>query len=49
MPQIALHTVLLPGKEGEYDAVHQVIPQDMADALREHGVLDGQLNETTGE
>ena len=43
MPQIALHTVLLPGREHEYDAVHEVIPQDVADALREHGVRDWRI------
>ncbi|WP_109508223.1 L-rhamnose mutarotase [Nocardioides speluncae] len=43
MPQIALHTVLKAGREGEYDAVHEVIPQDVATALRAHGVHDWRI------
>jgi L-rhamnose mutarotase len=43
MPTVALHTTLKPGKELEYDAVHQVIPPAVATALTEHGVRDWQI------
>ena len=38
MQRIALHTRLAPGKEGEYEKVHAVIPADLDAALREAGV-----------
>lgn len=43
MPQIALHTVLKPGREPDYEAVHETIPADVADALRQHGVRDWRI------
>jgi L-rhamnose mutarotase len=43
VPQIALHTVLKPGHEGDYDDVHQRIPADVADALRRNGVHDWRI------
>ncbi len=43
MPTVALHTTLKPGKELEYDAVHQVIPPAVAQALTEHGVRDWKI------
>ncbi len=38
MQRIALHTRLAPGKEGEYESVHAVIPPDLDAALRQAGV-----------
>lgn len=38
MEQIALHTVLKPGKEAEYDRVHAQIPDELDPALRAAGV-----------
>ncbi|WP_262286359.1 L-rhamnose mutarotase [Micromonospora sp. MA102] len=38
MQRIALHTRLKPGKEGEYDTVHRVIPAELDSALRAAGV-----------
>jgi L-rhamnose mutarotase len=38
MPVYALHTVLRPGSEAEYDRVHAVIPTDLDAALRAAGV-----------
>lgn len=43
MPQIALHTVLAPGREEDYEAVHETIPVDVAAALAEHGVRDWRI------
>lgn len=43
MPTVALHTVLKPGHEGKYDALHRTIPGDVAEALREHGVTDWRI------
>jgi len=43
LPVIALHTVLKPGREQEYDAVHQTIPAGVAAALRTHGVHDWRI------
>jgi L-rhamnose mutarotase len=36
--RVALHTRLKPGKEGEYESVHAVIPPELDAALREAGV-----------
>jgi L-rhamnose mutarotase len=36
--RVALHTRLEPGKEGEYERVHAVIPAELDAALREAGV-----------
>ena len=43
MPTVALHTVLGPGHEDEYDALHRAIPVDVARALEEHGVSDWRI------
>ncbi|WP_199432351.1 L-rhamnose mutarotase [Qaidamihabitans albus] len=43
MPEIALHTVLEPGREADYDAVHETIPADVAAALTEHGVREWRI------
>lgn len=43
MPQVALHTVLAPGREADYEAVHQTIPADVAAALAENGVRDWRI------
>jgi L-rhamnose mutarotase len=43
VPTVALHTVLRPGHEDEYDALHRAIPGDVARALREHGVSDWRI------
>lgn len=43
MATVALHTVLRPGHEAEYDALHRTIPGDVARALREHGVSDWRI------
>ena len=41
--QVALHTVLRPGHEGDYDEVHRQIPPRLARRLREVGVLDWRI------
>lgn len=38
LERIALHTRLKPGREDEYDQVHQSIPVELADAMRSVGV-----------
>ena len=43
MATVALHTVLKPGREEDYVALHQVIPEEVAVALREHGVSDWRI------
>ena len=43
VPQIALHTVLKPGHETDYDAVHRSIPAELATALIENGVSDWRI------
>ena len=43
MPHIALHTVLKPGSETDYDAVHRRIPAELAGALIENGVSDWRI------
>lgn len=40
---IALHTVLKPGRESEYDEIHQRIPAELVTALRAHGVTDWRI------
>jgi len=40
---VALHTVLRPGREQEYDALHRTIPEEVARVLREHGVSDWRI------
>ena len=41
--EVALHTVLKEGHEGDYDAVHQVIPEAVARKLRAAGVRDWRI------
>ncbi len=41
--EIALHTVLKPGEEGAYDAVHVAIPDPVARTLRAAGVRDWRI------
>ena len=43
VPQIALHTVLKPGRETDYDAVHRSIPAELAAALTDFGVSDWRI------
>lgn len=43
MPTVALHTILKPGREAEYDALHRTIPADVAEALRQHGVSEWRI------
>jgi L-rhamnose mutarotase len=43
VPHIALHTVLKPGSETDYDAVHRRIPAELAGALIENGVSDWRI------
>jgi L-rhamnose mutarotase len=43
VPEIALHTVLKPGHEADYDAVHRSIPAELATALVENGVSDWRI------
>ena len=38
MERIALHTRLKPGKEAEYERVHETIPVELDAAMREAGV-----------
>jgi L-rhamnose mutarotase len=40
---VALHTVLKPGRDEEYVALHRTIPEDVALALRQHGVTDWRI------
>jgi L-rhamnose mutarotase len=41
--EIVLHTVLKEGREADYDAVHQVIPEAVARKLRAAGVHDWRI------
>ena len=43
MTHVALHTVLKPGHETDYDAVHRSIPAELAAALTENGVSDWRI------
>jgi L-rhamnose mutarotase len=43
MPEIALHTVLQPGREADYESIHETIPSEVAAALAEHGVTDWRI------
>ena len=38
-----MHTVLKPGSEQDYVAVHQRIPQDLVTALRDSGVREWSI------
>ena len=40
---VAVHTVLKPGAEATYDALHERIPAAVAAALRAHGVTEWQI------
>jgi L-rhamnose mutarotase len=41
--EIALHTVLKAGREGDYDAVHETIPPELSRKLRAAGVRDWRI------
>jgi L-rhamnose mutarotase len=43
MRTVALHTILKPGHEADYDRLHQTIPHDVASALRDHGVHEWRI------
>jgi L-rhamnose mutarotase len=43
MPEIALHTQLQPGRELDYETVHETIPSDVAAALAENGVREWRI------
>ncbi len=43
MPTIALHTILKPGHEADYDQLHSRVPEELAAALRECGVHNWQI------
>lgn len=43
MQSIALHTVLSPGCETDYERLHAAIPADVAAALQRHGVHDWRI------
>lgn len=43
MVAIALHTVLAPGREQDYEDVHRTIPTELAAALAGHGVRDWRI------
>ena len=38
MPRIALHTKLKPGMAADYERAHAVIPAELDQLLRQHGV-----------
>jgi len=38
MPRIALHTKLKPGMAADYERAHAVIPSELDQLLRQHGV-----------
>jgi L-rhamnose mutarotase len=40
---VVLHTILKEGRGGDYDEIHQVIPGEVAHALRENGVRDWRI------
>jgi L-rhamnose mutarotase len=40
---VAMHTVLRPGAEGDYDAIHERIPEEVAVALRANGVHEWRI------
>jgi L-rhamnose mutarotase len=43
MPEIALHTRLRAGHEGEYECLHERVPADLMPALRAAGVRDWRI------
>jgi L-rhamnose mutarotase len=40
---VVLHTILKEGRGSDYDEIHEVIPGDVAHALRENGVRDWRI------
>jgi L-rhamnose mutarotase len=40
---VVLHTILKEGRGHDYDDIHEVIPSEVAYALREHGVRDWRI------
>lgn len=43
MQTVALHTVLKPGREADYDRVHATIPDELDGALKAAGVRDWRI------
>jgi L-rhamnose mutarotase len=43
MTEVAVHTVLRPGREAEYDRLHSAIPIELAARLRVAGVHDWRI------
>jgi L-rhamnose mutarotase len=43
MPTVALHTMLKPGREADYDRIHATIPADLDAALRAAGVRQWRI------
>jgi len=40
MAYVALHSVLKPGREQDYDLAHRLIPDDLLEAHRKAGIRD---------
>jgi L-rhamnose mutarotase len=40
---VALHSVLRPGRERDYDRVHARVPDELMTALREAGIRDWRI------
>ena len=43
MDQVALHTLLRPGREADYDRMHRTVPPELAAVLRDHGVHEWRI------
>jgi hypothetical protein len=43
MAYVALHSVLKPGREADYDLLHQQIPDDLLEAHRRAGITDWSI------
>ena len=43
MAYVALHTVLKPGREADYDVAHERIPDDLLAAHRRAGITDWSI------
>jgi L-rhamnose mutarotase len=43
MAYVALHSVLKPGREADYDVAHQRIPDDLLDAHLRAGITDWSI------
>lgn len=41
--QIALHTQIKPGREADYETLHETVPPHLADALTAAGVRDWRI------